>query len=311
MASVSDLERPDLVRRAAALMQSRQGAAPATPHAPPPFEARTDYQPQGPAPAPAQGMPKGRTVNLSPTVMASKGIFLPSAGAGFVPTIEEFRLLKRHVLSTMARARATMGVQANRLLVTSACPGDGKTFTAINLALSLAFEHDRRVTLVDADSQRQSMVNYLGISVEKGWIDMLSGEPLSLEDIYLSTNIPNLGLIPSGKHAANMPELISSKAMQRFIESLHERDPDRIIIFDSLPCLVSNEPAIFSEKVGQVVFVVASDETKREEVQTALRLLTGCPNVGLVLNKGPSMLSETFGKYGYGYYKTNSGSHQV
>jgi protein-tyrosine kinase len=310
MANVSDLDRPDLVRRAAALMQSRQGAAPVASHAAPTLEARTDYAPQGPAAA-YQGMPKGQAVNLSPTVMASKGIFLPSAGAGFVPTIEEFRLLKRHVLSTVSRARATMGNAANRILVTSACPGDGKTFTAINLALSLAFEHDRRVTLVDADSQRQSMVNYLGIATEKGWIDMLAGESLTLEDIYLNTNIPNLGLIPSGKHAANMPELIGSKAMQRFIESLHERDPERIIIFDSLPCLVSNEPAIFSEKVGQVVFVVASDETKREEVQTALRLLTGCPNVGLVLNKGPSLLSETFGKYGYGYYKTNTASHQV
>ena len=299
------MERPDLIRRAAARLDALATAGAAanetrSSHAPEAVvERRIEADKVGVEPLQA-----GRLVNLSATVMAANGIFLPSAGAGFVPTIEEFRLIKRHVLSNVARARATAGAAANRILVTSARPGDGKTFTAINLALSLAFEHDRRVLLVDADAQRQSMRRYLGVDADLGWIDLLSTEGVMLSDVLLRTNIPNLCVVPSGKLSSNMPELISSRAMARFVADVSESDPERIVIFDSLPCLVSNEPAIFAELVGQVVFVVAADETKREEVQTALSLINGCPSVGLVLNKGASLLSETFGKYGYGYYKT-------
>lgn len=304
MATLTE-ERPDLIRRAAARLNTppERMSTPDVPTRQPDNWIERSAEPES---VPSQGKPRSsRTVNLSPTEMAANGIFLPSAGAGFVPTIEEFRLIKRHVLSNVSRGRATMGLMANRMLVTSACPGDGKTFTAINLALSLAFEHDRRVLLIDADAQRQSMRRYLGVNVDVGWIDLLTKEGLTLPDIMLSTSIPNLNLIPSGKLVPNMPELISSRAMSQFVTMLSEQDPDRLIIFDSLPCLVSNEPAILAESVGQVVFVIAADETKREEVQSALRLMTGCPNVGLVLNKGASALSETFGKYGYGYYKNH------
>ena len=304
----ADIERPDLIRRAAARLGGQALTADAISGkgdalAPSPVERKAG----GDGLSSSQGNDAargGRVVNLSPTVMAANGIFMPSAGAGFVPTIEEFRLIKRHVLSIVARARATMGSAANRILVTSARPGDGKTFTAINLALSLASEHDRRVLLVDADAQRQSMRRYLGVDADLGWIDLLSNESVMLSDVLLRTNIPNLSVITSGRLSSNMPELISSRAMSQFVAEVTESDPERLVIFDSLPCLVSNEPALFAELVGQVVFVVAADETRRDEVQTSLSLVNSCPTVSLVLNKGASLLSEQFGKYGYGYYKT-------
>ena len=310
----TDLERPDLIRRAAARLGAQAvttsaGTAAAGEARAQPIghseEHRADGETQSIVHA-REALQTGRMVNINPTVMATNGIFLPSAGAGFVPTIEEFRLIKRHVLANVARTRATDGGKANRILVTSARPGDGKTFTAINLALSLASEHDRRVLLVDADAQRQSMRRYLGIDADSGWIDVLSTEGAMLSDALLRTSVPNLSLLPSGKLSSNMPELISSQAMSRFVSQLSESDPDRLVIFDTLPCLVSNEPAIFAEFVGQVIFVIAADETRRDEVQTALNSVSGCPTVGLVLNKGAALLSERFGKYGYGYYKAQS-----
>jgi protein-tyrosine kinase len=245
-----------------------------------------------------------RTITLSPSVLAASGIALPSAG--FSRRVEEFRSIKRQVLSHASRGNGANS-DANRVvMVTSATPGDGKTFISINLALALAYERDMSVILVDADAHRQSMLNYLGISAQKGWLDVLTDSTVTVPDVLLNTNIPGLSIIPSGVTRPEIPELMSSRKMANFINDLARQHPNRLIVLDTLPCLVSTEPTILASLAGQAVFVVAANETSREEIESSLRLIEACPNVSLVLNKGNPLLLDQFSKYGYGYGYQNS-----
>jgi protein-tyrosine kinase len=244
--------------------------------------------------------PQTRTVNVSPTSLAANGISLPSAG--FVRTVEEFRVIKRQVLTTASRSATTGHNDYSRvIMVTSAKPGDGKTYTAINLALSIAYEKDLKVLLVDADVYRQSMLSYLGITADIGWIDLLADRKLTFSDILLHTNIPNLSVLPAGHSHPEVPELLSSRRMGAMVAEMARRYPDRFIIFDTLPCLASSEPGILAGLVGQTLFVVAAHETSRDQVESSLRLINGCPNVSLILNKAEPMMTDQFGAYGYNY----------
>jgi len=324
-----DMKSPDLVRRAAARLGSAQTHVSVTPEpapipAPAPIAApapisRTAAAFAAAAVAPVDVLPERepvrqevprvevpprtpqtRTVNVSPTSLAAQGISLPSAG--FVRTVEEFRVIKRQVLTTASRS-ATVGTSdLNRvIMVTSAKPGEGKTYTAINLALAIAYERDLKVLLVDADVYRQSMLGYLGITADIGWIDLLADRKLTFPDILLHTNIPNLSVLPAGHSHPEVPELMSSRRMGAMVAEMARRYPDRFIIFDTLPCLASSEPGILAGLVGQTIFVVAAHETSRDQVESSLRLINGCPNVNLILNKAEPMLTDQFGAYGYGY----------
>ena len=293
---------PDVVTRAAARLGDTL--------APKSFDPGKPATPDGPPNAPSQAprlqasTRQSRIVNVSPTSLAANGISLPSAGTQ--RTIEEFRVIKRHVL---ANADAGAAGQPNRtVMVTSARPGDGKTYTAINLALSIAAERDLKVLLVDADVYRQGMLKHLGIDADIGWVDYLSGNDVSFSDILLHTNIANFSVMPAGKAHAEVPELMSSAKMGQFVMDLAQRYTDRFIIFDTLPCLASSEPAILARMVGQTVFVVAAHETSRDQVESSLRLISGCPRVSLMLNKAQPALTEQFGAYGYAYKYRQSGA---
>jgi receptor protein-tyrosine kinase len=308
----SDMNTPDLVRRAAARLSGAAGRAPVAEvdtslvrpiDAPIPLSPAVTKEPaadQGVREVPPRPTSSGLHVNVSPTSLAANGISLPSNG--FVRTVEEFRVIKRQVLSNVARAPMSTGSDLNRvIMITSAKPGDGKTYTAINLALSLAHERDLKVLLVDADVYRQSMLSYLGIKAEAGWIDLLADRNLTFSDVLLHTNIPNLSVLPAGKPHPEVPELMSSRRMGNLVSEMARRYPDRFIIFDTLPCLVSSEPAILASLVGQTIFVVAAHESSRDQIESSLRLINACPSVSLILNKADPVLTEQFGKYGYGY----------
>jgi protein-tyrosine kinase len=312
--SSSEGKTPDLVRRAAARLSGAVGRAPVTPieekvivHAREPSVAPVAFsaapvlrEVEAPAPPPRPKTSHSHTVNISPTSLAANGISLPSAG--FVRTVEEFRLIKRQILTNASRIPSGVGGDFNRvIMITSAKPGDGKTYTAINLALSIAFERDLKVLLVDADVYRQSMLSYLGVQAERGWLDLLSDSSLTFSDVLLHTNVPNLSVLPAGKAHPEVPELMSSRKMGQLVTEMARRYPDRFIIFDTLPCLVSSEPAILAGMAGQTIFVVAAHETSRDSIESSLRLINACPSVSLVLNKAEPVLTEQFGKYGYGY----------
>lgn len=294
--------KPDLVQRAAA----RLGKATAGPLGP----ARAELRPETSSLADAQPASVGpmrqsgptspyRNVTISPTSLAAAGISLPVAGPS--RTIEEFRSIKRQLLTPAVRAHATPGTGGRVILVTSARPGDGKTFVATNLALSLAYEKDSRVLLLDADAYRQSLLTVLGITADEGWLDLLSNGSLRSSQVILQTNIPNLTVLPAGKKRAEIPELMSSQSMKHLLDELQREDTGRYIIIDSLPCMTSTEPSILASLAGQTVFVVAAYQTDRSEVNSSLRLLSSSPSVKLVLNKADPLLTEQFKGYGYAY----------
>jgi Mrp family chromosome partitioning ATPase len=248
-------------------------------------------------PGSAVGRPE---VAISPIRLATSGITLP--GSGYSRTVEEFRVVKRHVMANARRLYASSAREAGRVvLVTSAKSGDGKTFTSINLALALAFEKDTSVLLMDGDAYRQSLFENLGISAEKGWIDVVAGGATTLSDVVLNTSLPGLEILPAGRERAEIPELMASRTMKQILDELIRSNPQRYIVIDSLPCLNSTEPSILAGLAGQTIFVVAAHRTSRDELDSSLRLLSGSPSVNLILNNASPSLGEQFKDDGYAY----------
>ena len=298
--------RPDLIQRAAARLakESPTGAV-STPVAErrvmePPSRIdpiaepirdadRTSYRPTD----------KQRTVIISPTSLAAQGITLP--GSAYSKTVEEFRAIKRQIITATQRARQNGGVNANILLVTSARPGDGKTFTSINIALAMAFEKDARVLLMDCDAYRQAASLYLGITSEHGWVDVAKDPSLPIQSQILQTNIPGLSVLPAGQKSEEIPELMASQRTRTIFDTLVRDDPGRYIVVDALPCLASSEASILAGIAGQAIFVVSAHETSREEIEASLRTLSASPSVSLVLNKVEPVLTDQFDGYGYRY----------
>ena len=210
---------------------------------------------------------------------------------------EEFRHIKRPLLKN-ARSKESAANRLSLIMVTSALPGEGKTFCAINLAMSMAVEIDTSVLLVDADVVRPEVLQRLGIQAEKGLLDVLTEPNLDLSDVVLKTNVPKLAILPAGTRNNMSTELLASEAMETLLVSLATRYSDRVVIFDAPPLLVTNEAKVLASRIGQVVLVVEASNTPRSVVAQAFAALEQCPNVMSVLNKAP----EPAGPLGYGYY---------
>ena len=209
---------------------------------------------------------------------------------------EEFRHIKRPLLKN-ARSKESAANRLSLIMVTSALPGEGKTFCAINLAMSMAVEIDTSVLLVDADVVRPEVPQRLGIQAEKGLLDVLTDPDIDLADVVLKTNVPKLSILPAGTRNNMSTELLASEAMEALLVSLATRYPDRIVIFDAPPLLVTNEAKVLASRIGQVVLVVEASSTPRSAVAQALAAVEQCPIVMSVLNKAHEPAS-----LGYGYY---------
>ncbi len=194
---------------------------------------------------------------------------------------------------------------SNLILVTSAVPSEGKTFVSLNLAMSIAFERDLRVLLIDADLSRPSIPKVLGIEVDRGMVDVLTGNVSDMSEVMLRTNIDGFSFLPSGRQHHLSTELLASQRMASFVEEIAQRYADRIVIFDSPPVLATSEPTALAQHVGQIVFVVRAEETSRTAVKTAMEILgTYSKKTELVLNAAkPQFGAASFGYYHYkGYY---------
>jgi exopolysaccharide/PEP-CTERM locus tyrosine autokinase len=185
----------------------------------------------------------------------------------------------------------------NLIMVTSALPGEGKTFTAINLAMSIAAELDNTVMLVDADVARPSVLRTLGLPAGPGLLDVLEHQ-VDMSSVLLRTNIEKLTVLPSGDPHPRATELLASDAMRDLLDDMATRYADRIIIFDSPPLLLTTEARVLATHMGQIVVVVQAERTLQNDVQHALATIESCPVKMMVLNKAQS---ETAGRYGYGY----------
>jgi protein-tyrosine kinase len=241
---------------------------------------------------------RARLVALDFTKLQLAGFVTPSGTRTRIA--EEYRVIKRPLLLKAFATGEEAIEHGNMIMVTSANPGEGKTFTAVNLALSIASERDLHVLLVDADVQRPNVFRTLGIPEEKGLLDVLSGETSDLGNVLIRTNVRNLALISAGTPALATTELLASQKMANLMEDMARRYPDRIIIFDAPPVLASSEPSVLALHVGQVVVVVEAGRTGQRALEETLNHISVCPNISLVLNKAEVQnRSDRFGAYSY------------
>jgi protein-tyrosine kinase len=306
-----DNKNPDLIARAAAHLRGRESRGTTVERAAERAAQISSDRHAAEAMAPTAGrLPetprrKSKVVAVDRGALAHAGVAI--ANGVRTRTSEEFRIIKRQiVLNALREPNLEEGERSGRLImVTSARPREGKTFTSVNLALSLASEQDFRVLLIDADAHRQSLAAFFGVPAAVGWVDLLAEEAVDFSDVLLRTNLHNLTLLPAGKPGVDVPELLSSKRMASLVTEMAQRYSDRFIIFDAPPCLASSDPSILASLVGQVIFVVEANQTQREEIESGLRLVSGCSNINLLLNKADVRELEEFGSY-HEYYGARS-----
>ena len=223
------------------------------------------------------------------------GLGLVTQEGGRTAVAEDFRAIKRPLLRT---ARAATNPNSNLIVVTSALPGEGKTYCAVNLAMSIAMEMDITVLLVDADVARPSVLKVLGLPPGPGLMDVLLGEQADLSDVILKTNIRTLSVVPAGRADKHATELLASRSMSRLLADIAGRYADRIVIFDSPPLLLTTEASVLAAHMGQVVMVVEAEHTTQHAVKDALQRIQHCPNVNLIYNKSRATADAKY----YGYY---------
>jgi protein-tyrosine kinase len=226
-------------------------------------------------------------VELDLSKITSAGYLQPEDSESEVAN--EFRKIKRPLIKACQGKTAVPIHNANRIMVTSSLEGEGKSFVALNLALSIAMERDNTVLLIDADTTRPRLSQLAGIDSKFGLLDLLAGDNISrVPEALLRTNIEKLTLLPAGKGRRQATELLASGAMERLLQHLASRYPDRILIFDAPPLLGAPEPAVLASHMGQIIVVVEADKTMQKVLTKALTTIQSCPVVTTVLNKASS-----------------------
>ena len=215
---------------------------------------------------------------------------------------EQYRVMKRPLLDNASGQGAYMDADANLIMVTSALPGDGKSFNSINLALSMAIEKDRTVLLVDADLAKRQLSELLGVADQPGFTDLLKDESADINRFVVRTSIPGLHVLPAGSFDENATELLASNRMRTIIEVISKTYSDRIAIFDSPPILVTSEARVLASFMGQIAMVVCDGVTPQNAVLDALEKLDSSKAINLILNQSTSGENfDGYGQYGYGY----------
>jgi len=218
---------------------------------------------------------------------------------------EQYREVKQPLLRNAGQDKSRVA-RANMIMVTSALAAEGKTFTCVNLSLSLAMEKDWEVLLLDCDCKNPQLSHLLGVQNEPGLLDLLKDRALALESLILSTNVPGLSMLPLGSSDANAAELLASDRMREICAELATAAPGRIAVFDSSPLLLTTESTILSHHVGQIVVVVHAGKTPQMAVKEAVGKLDTTKPVGLVLNRvSPRANAASYGRYGHYGHSAN------
>ena len=285
------------------LEQLRQAGVemPAAPSAAAPTPQQIDEAKHPTAPEPTKPVTTSRRVELDLAALAKAGIINPNSPRTEIA--DQYRVIKRPLIKNAMGKGASVIVNGNLIMVTSALPGEGKSFTSINLAMSIATELDNTVMLVDADVARPSVMRMLGLPDGPGLLDLVLDNKLDMSSVLLKTNVEKLTILPSGTPHPRATELLASDAMVSLLEDMAARYPDRIIIFDSPPLLITTESRVLATHMGQIVTVVHAGKTLQSEVKQALATIDACPVKLLLLNRASSLF-----KSGYGYsYGSGSG----
>jgi exopolysaccharide/PEP-CTERM locus tyrosine autokinase len=261
------------------------------------------FAPPAAAPAPA---PKPEPLRFSGARHAIDRAHLREQGliepeGAVTALLEEFRIVKRQLLRAAHEAQDEGEPNAQRVLVCSPLPGEGKTFCATNLALAIAAEKDSEVLLVDADFAKPSVLSVLGLPGGPGLMDALADPTIRVEECVLGTDIPGLYVLPAGNQTTRDSEYLASHRTAEVLDRLTRGAPNRMVIFDSPPALAASPAAELAKYVGQALLIVRAEQTGQSAIEDALSLLSTCPDIKLLLNAALfSPSGRRFGTY-YGY----------
>jgi len=240
----------------------------------------------------------GHRIVVDHDQLRANGLLAPG-GADERRLAEQYRAIKRPLVGNADPSLRSVLPLGNLVMVASALSGEGKTFTSVNLCLSIARERDWSVVLVDADSCKPHLTRLFSAEGEPGFIDLLRDPGLSFEDLVMPTDIPGLSLLPSGAHDADASELLASRRMKELCLKISSADLGRMIVLDSSPLLLTTEAIVLASQVGQVLMVVRADSTQKQTVLAALDRLDPEKAINCVLNQTSGIdLSESYGYYG-------------
>jgi exopolysaccharide/PEP-CTERM locus tyrosine autokinase len=271
--------------------------------------------PAGPAPAPvvavnASPVPPlparpSRIVTVDRAALRAAGVFPAESEERRIT--QEFRQVKRPLVANALGRGTTQLPNGHLIMLASALPGDGKTFTSVNLALSIALEKDVRIVLVDADVAKPHISRLFNVQNEFGLLDVLRDQHMDVESVILNTDVPNLCILPAGRPSETATELLASERMVEVVARLGAADRQRIVLFDSPPLLLTTESRALASVVGQIVLVISAGVTPQKAVFDAIDLLGEGKSIGLVLNQ----CDEGNNKGYYNYYGEQSGTKEA
>ncbi|GAA5218516.1 XrtA-associated tyrosine autokinase [Corallincola platygyrae] len=258
----------------------------------------TETAPIEPAPIVEESIAvEANQVSINLDLLRERGMVVPDQERSRIK--EEYRYIKRRILNNAFNVAGPLADNANLVMVTSPNPCEGKSFNAINLAMSIAHEQDRTVLLVDADVVRPSLTKELGIEAKPGLVDYLLGKVSDIGETICNTNIPRLKIIQAGQSHHLTSELLASDKMRALVTELGTRYPDRLVLFDCPPLLGVTEAHAMAQLSGQTVLVVSQGRTLKKDVQACIPLLNPESAVGLLMNRARQRSKKY---YAYGYY---------
>ena len=233
--------------------------------------------------SPAEGATPEQAVAIDQNALRAAGMLPPVHQEHEIA--QQYRRIKRPLINNALGRGVAQLASGNIIMITSAVPGEGKTFMSLNLALSMRLEEDITVLLVDGDVVNPRFTQILGLESRPGLLDLVRDPALSAEMAILPTDLPGLSVLPAGRQEANATELVASARMHQVVSKLGSDNPARLVLFDSAPLLVTTESQALAHFAGQVVVVVHADQTPQHVVFDALETLAEDKPVFLVLNQ--------------------------
>jgi len=222
-----------------------------------------------------------------------------------IPVADEFRRIKRPLIENVVKHRGDENGHVNLIMVASALPGAGKTFCSVNLAASMSLERELNVLLIDADVAKPHISKAFGLDDRPGLIDILEDETRPIDEVLVRTDLNDIQVLPAGRKHSQSTELLASDRMADVIKELATRYPDRIIVMDSPPLLITSEAQALGKQAGQIALVIESGKTLHQQVQETLETLDQSKPINVIFNK--NIYTQSGGYYGggYGYYGFN------
>jgi len=296
---------PERLAQALERTHAAEGFAPPTPDSVRPATS-VSAPPVVAAPrAAAVAGPRSKVVQIDLDALGAAGFVTPQAQRSQIA--DEFRVIKRPIIKNARERSGARAERANLIMVTSAIPAEGKSFVALNLAMSIALEVDSTALLVDADVANPSLMHMTHLPpASKGLLDLLTDPSIKLSDVLLRTNVDKLTLLPAGTAHGRATEMLASETMAGLLEDMASRYSDRVLVFDSPPLLATTEARALASHMGQIIMVVEADRTTQALVKHALETIESCPVVMMVLNKAPR--PEVGSYYGHHYYSAAANS---